>query len=101
MTNLNDSVQEGDRVKEERPRRVVGVVQSILSDVGVRPLQAGPDALRRLVGELDGHLQQPDGEVLVDLGRHPQPEVLVDFLSIDDSLHDLLAELQRQVAVLQ
>ena len=93
MTNLNDSVQEGDRVEEERPRRVVGVVQSVLSDIGVCPLQACPDPLWRFVGELNGHLQQPDRELLVYLGRHPQPEVLVDFLCVDDGLHNLLAEL--------
>eukprot|EP00959_Pyramimonas_sp_CCMP1952_P101732 2128261-Pyramimonas_sp.AAC.1 len=35
------------------------------------------DAGGRLVGELDGPLQQPDGEVGMRLAGHPQAELLV------------------------
>ena len=54
---------------------MIRVVQCVLRDVRVGPLQAGPDPLRRLIRELDGHLEQADRELGVDLRRHPNPKV--------------------------
>ncbi len=39
-----------------------------------RDLEAGPDALRRIVGVLDRHLEEAQREAGVDLGCDPQPE---------------------------
>ena len=99
--DLHDSVEESYRVEKARPARMVGVVEGVLGDVCVGPLQAGPDPLGRLVGELERHLEETDGKVLVDLRGQPQPEVGVDLLHVDHCLHDLLAKLQGQVAVLE
>ena len=57
--------------------------------------------LGRLVGELDGHLEQADGEAPVDLGGKPDPEAVVHLLGVDHGLHDLVAEAEGEVAVLQ
>lgn len=72
-------MQEGDGEEEHGPGGVVGVVQGVLRHVGVGALQAGPDALRWLVRELDGHLQEADGEPGVNLRRQPDAEVGVDL----------------------
>lgn len=53
---LHDGVQEADTVQHGLPLRHVGDIQEVLRDAGVRPLQTRLDALRWLVGELDGDL---------------------------------------------
>ena len=73
-TFLEDGVQECNSVEHGGPGKVVGVVQRVLGDVSVRPLQAGSDPLGWLVRVLQSHLQQTDRESLVDLCCHPQPE---------------------------
>ena len=73
-TFLEDGVQEGNSVEHGGPGKVVGVVQRVLGDVSVRPLQAGSDPLGWLVRVLQSHLQQTDRESLVNLCCHPQPE---------------------------
>ena len=60
-----------------------------------------PFYLRRLVGELDAHLEQANWEPGVDLGGEPYPEVCVYLLRVYNGLHDLLAKVEREVAVLQ
>ena len=77
---LDDGVEEGHGVQHGRPGGVVGVVQVVLGDVGVGSLHTGSNTLRGLVGELQGHLQQPDGEVVVDLRGEPQSEVGINIL---------------------
>ena len=67
----------------------------------VSPLKPRPQALRRLVGELDGHLQQRDGEEAVRLGGHPQAEAVVHAVRLSHRVHQLVQEVQAQVAVLQ
>ena len=57
--------------------------------------------LWRLVGELDGHLEQPDREVWVDLRGEPDAEVCVHLLRVDDGLHHLVAKVEREVTVLE
>ncbi len=57
--------------------------------------------LWRLVGELYGHLQESDGESRIDLGGDPDPEVGVDLLGVDYGLHDLVAKVEREVAILE
>ena len=47
---LEGGVQEGHGEEDGVPGRLVGVVQDVLADVRVGPLQTGPDALRGLVG---------------------------------------------------
>ena len=65
---------------------MVGVIEGVLGDVGVGPFQAGSDPLGRFVGELEGHLKESDGEVLVNLRGQSQPEVGVDLLHVDHRL---------------
>ena len=98
---LHHCVEKGNGVEHGRPGRVVGVVQGVLRDVAVGPLEAGPDALGRFVGEFERHLQQPDGKVLVDLGGQPEPKVGVHLVGVEDRLHDLVAKVKREMAVLQ
>ena len=57
---LDDGVEEGHGVEEGGPGLVAGVVQVVLADVRVEPLEARPDALGRLVGVLR---QQRNGEL--------------------------------------
>ncbi len=54
---LYNGVQECDRVEEHGPAWMIGVVEGVLSDVGVRSFQAGADALRGLVREFERHLE--------------------------------------------
>ena len=61
-TLLEHRVQEGDRIEHGGPGKVVGVVQGVLGDVRVRPLQARSDPLRWFVCVLQCHLEQPDWE---------------------------------------
>ena len=51
-----------------------------LCDASVCPLETSLDTLRRLIGELDGGLQQVDGELGVHLRGNPQPELVVAHL---------------------
>lgn len=64
-------------------------------------LQAGADALRRFIRELDRHLQQSDGELVVDLRGHPQTKSVVDVLCLDECIHCLIAERKGEMDVLQ
>ena len=98
---LNDCVQKCDGIEQHRPGVMIGVIQSVLANFCVGPLQASPDALGRLVGELDGHLQQTDGEAGIDFGRQPETEIGVNFLCVDDRLHDFITKVQGQVAILK
>ena len=59
---LKHRVQEGDRIEHGGPGKVVGVVQCVLGDVRVRPLQARSDPLRRFICVLQCHLEQSDWE---------------------------------------
>ena len=97
---LHDGVEEGHGVQHGRPGGVVGVVQVVLGDVSVGSLHTRSDPLRWLVGELQGHLQQADGELLVDLRGDPQPEGGVDVVGVQHGLHDLVTEVKREMAVL-
>ena len=75
---LQHGVQEGDRIEHGGPGEVVGVVQGVLGDVRVRPLQARSDPLRRFVCVLQSHLEESDWETLVNLRCHPQPDMTKD-----------------------
>ena len=55
----------------------------VLCEPRVGAFQAGAHARRRLVRNLDGHLQQPDREADVRLGGDPQLEVLMDLVKLD------------------
>ena len=83
---LHGGVEEGDAVKHGLPLRHVSDVQQLLIDQAVRTLQAGLDPLRRLGRELDGRLQEVDGELGVWLCRQPRPELGVDVLCACDLL---------------
>ena len=98
---LQDGVQEGHGVDQQRPGRRRRVIEQILRDVGEGALETGADALRRLVGELNGRLQQAAGEAGVHFGGDPQPEGRVDQLAVHQRVQDLFAEGQIQVTVLQ
>ena len=49
---LQGGVQEGHCEEDSVPGGLVGVVQDVLADVSVGPLQTGSDTLGRLVGVL-------------------------------------------------
>eukprot|EP00964_Phaeocystis_antarctica_P136255 scaffold100686_cov63-Phaeocystis_antarctica.AAC.1 len=98
---LHDGVHEAERVEHRLPLRLRDGVEHVLAHPRVRTLEARAHARRRLVGDLDGHLQQADGELGVRLGRDPQAEG-VD--GVDEHEHVLLhlrEEAEAQVAVLQ
>lgn len=57
--------------------------------------------MRRLIGELDGGLQEVDGELGVDLGGQPHPTTAVDVFGVGNRLQQLVQEVQAQVAVLE
>ena len=80
---LHDRVQEGERVEHCLPLRVTGCVKHVLVDPRIGILEASAHARRRLVRNLDGHLQQPDREADVRLGGDPQLEVLMDLVKLD------------------
>ena len=65
------------------PLRVTGCVKHVLVDPRIGILEASAHARRRLVRNLDGHLQQPDREADVRLGGDPQLEVLMDLVKLD------------------
>ena len=80
---LDDVVEEGHAEQEVGPGGMVGVVNGVLLDVGVGPLQAGPQALGGLVGELVRDLEQTDGEVLVEVRGEPELKVPVHLVGVD------------------
>ena len=98
---LHCGVHEGHSIQHGLPLREVADLQLLLAYVGVGPPQSGLDALRGLAGVLDAGLQQVDGELLVDFGRDPQTEVVVDILCLQDGGQNLVQEVEAKVAVLQ
>ena len=79
---LKHRVQEGDSIEHGGPGKVVGVVQGVLGDVRIGPLQARSDPLRRLICVLQCHLEQPDWKSRVNLCCHPQPEDEHEILNL-------------------
>lgn len=65
------------------------------------PFQSCPEALWRLVGKFNGHLKECNGELLMHLGGHPQAESIVYHLGFYNDVHELIHEIQSQMAVLQ
>jgi hypothetical protein len=57
ISNLNNGVQEGHGVQEHRPAGVIGVIEGVLRDIRVRPLQAGPNTLGWFIREFKRHLK--------------------------------------------
>lgn len=55
-----------------------------LCNESIGPLEPSLDPLGRFIGELDGALEQVDGELLVFLRRHPNSEVVVYILCCCD-----------------
>ena len=72
---------------------MIGVVQCVLSDVSIGPLQTGSDSLWRLIGEFEGHLQQANWELQVFFCCNPKSEVGMDLFSVNNCLHDLITEM--------
>ena len=60
----------------------LNIIYPYLCNETVRPLETGLDSLRRLGGELDGALQQVDGELGVHLRGDPAPETIVHRLRV-------------------
>ena len=98
---LDGGVHEGGAVEHGLPAGDVGDVEHLLGDRGVGALQAGLDALRRLVGELDGGLEEVDGELGIGLGGDPAAELFVDHFGCQDCVQELFQEAETQVTVLQ
>mmetsp|Transcript_20779 Transcript_20779/g.35680 ORF Transcript_20779/g.35680 Transcript_20779/m.35680 type:complete len:340 (-) Transcript_20779:11876-12895(-) len=99
---LHDRVQVRNGVEHRLPLDAAEVVKEVLRHPRVRPQEPCSHALRRLIGQLDGHLQQPNGEGLRGLCRDPEAELLVDVrrVLLDQHLQQLPQERQPQVAVL-
>ena len=72
-----------------------------LALTSVCSLQTGLDTLRRLIGELDRNLQQRDWELGVHFGRHPQTELVVHRLRLQNKQEQLVHEVQAKMAVLK
>ena len=87
-----DSVQESHGVNERRPSGRWRVIQKILRDVCQRSFHRSADPLRRFVGELDGRLKETDGELAVDFGGDPQPEIVVNGISLHQSFQHFVTE---------
>mmetsp|Transcript_33722 Transcript_33722/g.73616 ORF Transcript_33722/g.73616 Transcript_33722/m.73616 type:complete len:922 (-) Transcript_33722:2039-4804(-) len=98
---LDGGVQEAHDVEDLAPLVALHDVEHVLGDPAVAVPQPRLHAHGRLVGDLDAHLQQPDGELRVGLRRDPQAEVLVDLLRLDQELLHLVQVGQAQVHVLQ
>mmetsp|Transcript_14309 Transcript_14309/g.34769 ORF Transcript_14309/g.34769 Transcript_14309/m.34769 type:complete len:690 (-) Transcript_14309:4721-6790(-) len=76
-------------------------IQHVLAHPGVRVAQACAHPHGGLVGELDGHLKQADGEQRVRLCGDPQPEVLVQLFGLGEEVFNLGQVRQPQVGILQ
>ena len=107
---LHDRVDEALREEQRLPLGAAEGLEAVLRHPRQRAHDAGADALRRLVGQLDRHLQQADRELGVRLRRDEQPAVVVDDVlgSVVAAQHDaaqhvleLDQERDAQVAVLQ
>jgi hypothetical protein len=94
-------VQEALHKQELPPLLPWHRVEHVLIDPCIRTLQASPHSDRRLVCELDAHLQQADGEEGVRLGCDPEAETLVDLLRLQQKLLQLTKVPEPQVSVLQ
>ena len=77
---LHGRVQEGNAEEHGLPLRQRADVENVLRERGVRALETGLDALRRLVGELDGGLEEIDGELGMRFGSDSAAEGLVDLI---------------------
>lgn len=73
---------------------MIRIVKCILSDLCIGSLQARPDAMRRFIGKLKGHLQQTNWKLVMLFSRQPDSEVGMDLLRINDCLHDLITKVQ-------
>eukprot|EP00955_Chlamydomonas_euryale_P005073 54229-Chlamydomonas_euryale.AAC.5 len=98
---LRDRVQEAHDEEQLAPLLARDRVQQVLRDPLVRRAQPGLHADRGLVGDLDAHLQQANGELRVRLCGDPQAEVLVDVLLLDQVRLHLGQIRQPQVRVLE
>lgn len=63
------------------------VLRSIPQLTTICPSQSRPEALRWLIGKLDGHLKESDGELLVNLGGDPQAESVMHSLRFCNYVH--------------
>ena len=75
-------MQERYPIQHRFPLRHIGDVEELLGDICVGSLEPGLDAQRRLVGELDGGLQQGNGELGVAFSGDPHSERLVNVLCV-------------------
>ena len=98
---LDSCVEECHTIQHGLPLIHVGDVQLILRDKAVCPLKARLDTLWGLSCELDGRLEEVDGELGVWLSGDPAAEAMVDGLSGGDDIQKLIHVLQPQVAVLE
>lgn len=80
-------------------KKCLSICPFTLTSIG--PLESCFETLWWFTGEFDGHLQQRDGEVAVLLSGHPQAETFVNAVRICQHVHQLIHEVQPQVAVLQ
>lgn len=52
-------------------------------------------SLGGLIGEFNGHLEEPDGKFLMNLGRHPQSEGVINVLGLNQYVDYFRTETQR------
>mmetsp|Transcript_29465 Transcript_29465/g.94343 ORF Transcript_29465/g.94343 Transcript_29465/m.94343 type:complete len:339 (+) Transcript_29465:1535-2551(+) len=98
---LHHRVHEAHDEEQLPPLLALHRVEEVLAGPRVRGAEAGAHAHGGLVGDLDAHLQQADGELRVRLGGDPEAEVLVDLLRLDQEGLHLAQVPQAQVGVLE
>mmetsp|Transcript_5507 Transcript_5507/g.12530 ORF Transcript_5507/g.12530 Transcript_5507/m.12530 type:complete len:311 (-) Transcript_5507:2438-3370(-) len=89
--------------EKDRLHLGIAILEVLLTEQRERPPQVGQHALWWLVRELDGTLQDADGNAIVGVGRKENTELRVAVLHCEDIelLLKLLAPFGHQVDVLQ
>ena len=103
-TLLHHGVEVAHDVQQLAPLVEGHRVDHVLADPVVGVPETGAHADGRLVGELDGHLEEADGELRVGLGGDPQPKVVVNVRLLRSLGHvrlNLGHVVQAEVGVLE
>ena len=101
---VHNGVHEADGEDDVSPLLIwLDLLEEVLSDQGrVGTGHTSSDTLRRLSGDLDGHLEETEREASVRLASDPETELLVDLLAlgVEDFFH-LSHELEGQVTIVK
>ena len=98
---LYTGMQECNSVQQWFPLGKVGNFQLVLGDTCECSLQTGLDSLWGIKGELDGALEDSDGELGMSLTGYPHAHLFVGVLSRNHVVQHLVHVVQTQVTVLE